>query len=281
MASITPDRTTFARRGGLLDEYYRAFFADPILRTWYGDSGYANLGLWADDTNDATAAGHALVDALIARVPAGLDGAVLDVACGLGGSTARLAAWTDPDRITAIGSSAEQLAAARRRAPGSRFLRMDASRLGFADAVFDVVICVEAAFHFDTRDRFLAEAFRVLRPSGSLVLSDLLMNQSTPLVPDGNYVSGIGAYRESLQRHGFVDVRVDDVTRQTWRAYRRRLTAYICARADRWGSVAGVRDLLAANAALAWAIRTSLLASAGKPGRGYRVAGGQSFAQSG
>jgi ubiquinone/menaquinone biosynthesis C-methylase UbiE len=45
---------------------------------------------------------------------------------------------------------------------------MDAARLAFADAQFDAVICVEAAFHFDTRAAFLREALRVLKPAGAL-----------------------------------------------------------------------------------------------------------------
>ncbi|MEQ8859045.1 MAG: class I SAM-dependent methyltransferase [Pseudomonadales bacterium] len=269
MASTTPEPSACARRGGLLDAYYRAFFSDPVLRAWYGDSGYANLGLWNDGVDDAAAAGDALVDALIERVPRGLSGAVLDVACGQGGSTARLSRHTDPARVTAIGSSAEQLTAARRRTPESVFLQMDASRLAFASGSFDVVLCVEAAFHFDTRARFLAEAYRVLKPGGSLVLSDLLMNDGTPLVPEGNHVPGLAAYAELLQRQGFQDVRTEDVTRRTWRAYRRRLTAFICARTERWRSAAGVRDLLTANAGLAWAIRACVLASATKPTPGH------------
>jgi MPBQ/MSBQ methyltransferase len=265
LVSTTPDRAPRSRRGGLLDRYYRTFFADPVLCAWYGDSGYANLGLWREGVDDAGAAGDALVDALIRRIPGGLRGVVLDVACGQGGSTARLGRGIDPARVTAIGSSPDQLAAARRRAPRSRFVQMDAVRLGFADAAFDVVVCVEAAFHFDTRAHFLAEAYRVLKPGGRLVLSDLLMNPGTPLTPAANYLSDRAEYADLLRRRGFEDTCVEDVTRRTWRAYRRRLTAFVSARPERWCSMAGIRDLLTANAALAWAIRSCVLVSAGKP----------------
>ena len=44
----------------------------------------------------------------------------------------------------------------------------------------DIVTAVECAFHFDTREHFFAEAFRVLRPGGHLVLADVIRNAPEP-----------------------------------------------------------------------------------------------------
>ena len=49
-----------------------------------------------------------------------------------------------------------------------------------ADASCDIVTAVECAFHFDTRERSFAEAFRVLRPGGHLVLADVIRNAPEP-----------------------------------------------------------------------------------------------------
>ena len=51
---------------------------------------------------------------------------------------------------------------------------MSATELKFADESFDNIICVEAAFHFVTRKKFLKAAFRMLKPRGQIVLPDVL-----------------------------------------------------------------------------------------------------------
>jgi len=56
--------------------------------------------------------------------------------------------------------------------PNLSFATGDAMNLREADASCDRVLCLEAAFHFCDRRRFLAEACRVLRPGGLLVVVD-------------------------------------------------------------------------------------------------------------
>jgi len=138
--------------------------------------GWLNLGLWDGDGSDAAEAPRAvrrLVERLAAALPVGGD--VLDVGNGLAAQDPVIAEVARPRSLTAVNITWSQLEAGRGRLQeaGARAVCADACRLPFADGSFDGVISVEAAFHFSSRERFFAEAFRVLRPGGVLTMSDV------------------------------------------------------------------------------------------------------------
>jgi SAM-dependent methyltransferase len=244
-------------------------------RRYYANSGYFNFGYWGGGAVSQEQASEALVDQLVARI-ADRSGRVLDVACGLGASTKRLAQSWPPEAITGINISPAQIAAASARSPGCTFLVMDATKLDFPDNHFAAVICVEAAFHFETREKFLKEAYRVLKPGGSLVMSDILFRAIPKViselnwVPPANLVSSVADYGARLAATGFNDIDVMDATDSCLGGFRRNLVRWPAAE-RRAGRMKLSRSL---GAALAFRVmasyfglicRSYLLVSARKP----------------
>ena len=107
---------------------------------------------------------------------------------------------------------------------------MDAVDLRFPPRSFDTVICVEAVFHFATREKFLRAASRVLKPGGSLVLSDIIGTRALEHSPGrhpANYVEDRIAYRHLYRHAGFGSVRIVDATGPCWDDYVRQALAFV------------------------------------------------------
>jgi MPBQ/MSBQ methyltransferase len=99
---------------------------------------------------------------------------VLDVGCGIGGSS-RILARDYHFRVTGITISPSQVKRAQELTPpeiSAQFQQDDAMNLPFPDASFDVVWCIEAGPHMPDKAIFAKELLRVLKPGGILVVAD-------------------------------------------------------------------------------------------------------------
>jgi len=222
-------------RGEGIKSHYEHWMSEDSLLGPQGEyfegSCFANYGFWEEGTGSARQACENLMERLLALAP-GRSGTILDVACGVGATTRHLTKHYPADRVTAIDISEKNLETARANAPGVAFRRMDATRLEFPDGAFDTVICVEAAFHFQPRSRFLLEARRVLKPGGRLLLADILCERwadstSRMLHPE-NHVPDPKAYEALLVRAGFERPEVVDATQESWVRSNRQITRYLC-----------------------------------------------------
>ena len=127
-----------------------------------------------------------LVRSLLDGVPVGV---ALDAACGTGRHAAYLAELGHT--VIGVDSSAEMLGVARAKVPSARFLLGSLEALPVPDSSVDVVVCALALSHVPDLAPVFAEFARVLRPGGSLVVSDprgRLVDVGLPIVvagPDG------------------------------------------------------------------------------------------------
>jgi ubiquinone/menaquinone biosynthesis C-methylase UbiE len=95
-------------------------------------------------------------------------GAFFEVGCGTGHWLAGLR--PPAGGVFGLDLSMGMLLQAQAKAPAAALARGDASRLPYRDGVFDLMLSVHALHHFADQPGFIAEARRVLRPSGVLAI---------------------------------------------------------------------------------------------------------------
>ncbi|WP_437612225.1 class I SAM-dependent methyltransferase [Sorangium sp. So ce834] len=197
-------------------------------------SKFLNLGYWADpETRTMDAASTALVDLVAEAAKLSGSDEVLDVGFGFGDQDIHWTTRYSPKRIVGINVTEKQVEEARRRiAELGLDDRIDlrvgsATDMRFAPETFDKVLAVESAFHFDTRDKFFGEAFRVLRPGGRITTADIIPlpgRGSSPLftlrsqAPAENHYPR-DVYAERLRAAGFVNVEVRSIRKHVYDQY--------------------------------------------------------------
>jgi ubiquinone/menaquinone biosynthesis C-methylase UbiE len=180
----------------------------------------------------ASASGE-FVEALLDAEKVSAQTQMLDVCCGPGmvtGAAARRGAVA-----SGLDFSPAMLAEARANFPSLQFHEGDAEAMPLAEASFDAVVSNFGIHHVPHPKRALAEAFRVLRPSGRIafttwaspaeniawqLLFDAVRLHGDPKAartpPSGGGLDGEEVALRLLREAGFLEPRVETVRRE-WR----------------------------------------------------------------
>jgi len=213
---------------------------DLLATTTSSERGmYINLGYWrvAGSIDEAC-------DALAMRVADAGDMSSADtvVDCGFGFADQDLlwASRIGPKKIIGLNVTASQVGTARQRVTEAglddriELVHGSATDMPLDDASADLVVALESAFHFQDREDFFRESFRVLRPGGRIVTADILpmpradtssrrfaqqlswrLVASRFVIPPAN-AYGIDEYRRRLGRAGFEGIRIESIREQVY-----------------------------------------------------------------
>ena len=121
------------------------------------------------------------VQDLLARLPEDGIGRILDIGCGPGNSTERLADRYPGAALIGIDTSPDMLAAARKRLPNAEFRLCDAGReLPSLGDGFDSVFSNACLQWVPGHARVLPDMMRLLRPGGRIAVQ-IPVNQEEPI----------------------------------------------------------------------------------------------------
>ncbi|KFM26766.1 Tocopherol O-methyltransferase, chloroplastic [Auxenochlorella protothecoides] len=167
----TPSRTYDGQNVG---KEYDAWTREGILEHYWGE--HIHLGYYTEEEQaagykkkDFIQAKHDFVDRMIQFAGVSNPGSILDVGCGIGGTTRMLASRFPGAKVAGITLSPNQV--------------MDALKMDYPDNSFDVVWACESGEHMPDKGAYVREMVRVLKPGGTLVIATWCQREVTPANP--------------------------------------------------------------------------------------------------
>ena len=193
--------------------------------------GYLNFGLWETGITDYVKAAENLVQRMGTILGLNETSKLLDVAPGMGTQDIYLLKNFAPQSIDGLDVTWKHIEHGKRRSREAgaedrvRFHHGTAIELPFPDGSFTHVLSIEGPEHFDTREKFLHEAWRVLQPGGVIAMADFIVKNPPRnvveklvaeaarklwQVPRANVYSG-EIYRLKMEAAGFAHVEIQEM----------------------------------------------------------------------
>ena len=166
---------------------------------------------------------------------------VLDAGCGVGGSSIFMAAAIGCNVIgITLSERQAQQASLNAKEKGVEnlvdFKAMDYCATDFPAASFDVVWGCESICYADNKEKFIKEAFRLLKPGGRLVVADGFVSSfadnDNPIIQQWlegwqvNYLESPERFTSSMKLTGFTNINYRDISAEASHSSRRLYRYY-------------------------------------------------------
>jgi tocopherol O-methyltransferase len=163
----------------------------PYYRELWGE--HIHHGYWIQGDETKEQAQIQLIERLAHEAGMRRGCKVLDVGCGIGGSSIYLAKHWGGD-VTGITISPMQVEMAERAAARegvrARFILMDAEAMRFEE-LFDVIWSVESISHYRDTGKFFAAAAKLLKPGGVLAMTDWFKKEGLQASGERRFITPI------------------------------------------------------------------------------------------
>lgn len=171
---------------------WKNIWGDHIHHGFYDSVHYNGENGEQKNCSKIKKAEELLIDKILEQLKIKPQLKILDVGCGLGGTSIYLSKHIKAD-VTGISISHEQIELAKKQALHDitlqidvkdkktvfpHFMLDDAHRLrNFSDQSFDLVWSLESAEQFYDKNCFIEQAYRVLKPGGQIMIATWCSNQ--------------------------------------------------------------------------------------------------------
>jgi len=208
------------------------FYSSGVERYHEYHGGYLSFGYWKRAGITYVQAAENLLDLLCAKLNMNENSVLCDVGCGMGAQDFYILEKSKPKKIEALDATRIHIHIAKERAlrcgteeDRISFIYGTALSMPYPDNHFSHLLSVEAPEHFNTREKFFTEAYRVLQPGGVVVMSDFSMREK-PKTLFGRIAIGIVAwlwqvpkanlyanalYKEKVEKAGFTNVSIENI----------------------------------------------------------------------
>lgn len=205
------------------EEKVSQFYSRVVDNSHDWNEGFLTFGLWKTKSGDPIPRPdcyRGIYDELLEGSGIQPHHDVLEVACGQGSGMLRIKSQYGCN-IQGLDISVANVEIAKRRLrdTGITVTRGSGTKMPYGKNSFDYVICVEGGPNMNSREDFIREAFRVLKPGGKFLMADLVALKAVQdlsyvkqvvskaavkawMVPYSNVCYGIDEYKQKIKDIG-------------------------------------------------------------------------------